>query len=264
MKGLEKRILVMAAVTAICVWAAGKSGYAVKPYRLDEDTLAQQVQTLKENNLTKFSGVTIYNGIVIGDTAYYVMKQDFPEQEGMLGEMTAKRSWLGTWKFDSMGYGDSGINYDIIGCGGHNFLLLSGKDPEQQVAKVTLNWYGQTYEMTNESAKPYFLLCTELTGYMPEAGFPSEDMFRFYDKNGKEIPRWGTIHTAARWMVQVLRSHKAAFTRRNRQGAPAVGRCFLLIPRLNGLRANTVRPCGKAGDYSTQRRRNSRKDSDNS
>ena len=264
MKGLGKRILVMAAVTAICVWAAGKSGYAVKPYRLDEDTLAQQVQTLKENNLTKFSGVTIYDGIVIGDTAYYVMKQDFPEQEGMLGEMTAKRSWLGTWKFDSMGYGDSGINYDIIGCGGHNFLLLSGKDSEQQVAKVTLNWYGQTYEMTNESAKPYFLLCTELTGYMPEAGFPSEDMFRFYDKNGKEIPRWGTIHTAARWMVQVLRSHKAAFTRRNRQGAPAVGRCFLLIPRLNGLRANTVRPCGKAGDYSTQRRRNSRKDSDNS
>ena len=52
MKGLGKRILVMAAVTAICVWAAGKSGYAVKPYRLDEDTLAQQVQTLKENNLT--------------------------------------------------------------------------------------------------------------------------------------------------------------------------------------------------------------------
>ena len=264
MKGLEKRILVMAAVTAICVWAAGKSGYAVKPYRLDEDTLAQQVQTLKENNLTKFSGVTIYDGIVIGDTAYYVMKQDFPEQEGMLGEMAAKRSWLGTWKFYSMGYGDSGINYDVIGCGGHNFLLLSGKDPAQQVAKVTLDWYGQTYEMTNESAKPYFLLCTELTGYMPEAGFPSEDMFRFYDKNGKEIPRWGTIHTAARWMVQVLRSHKAAFTRRNRQGAPAVGRCFLLIPRLNGLRANTVRPCGKAGDYSTQRRRNSRKDSDNS
>ena len=234
MKGLGKRILVMAAVTAVCVWAAGKSGYAVKPYRLDETELAQQVQTLKENNLTKFSGVTIYDGIVIGDTAYYVMKQDFPEQEGMLGEMTAKRSWLGTWKFDSMGYGDSGINYDIIGCGGHNFLLLSGKDSEQQVAKVTLNWYGQTYEMTNESAKPYFLLCTELTGYMPEAGFPSEDMFRFYDKNGKEIPRWGTIHTAARWMVQVLRSHKAAFTRRNRQGAPVVGRCFLLIPRLNG------------------------------
>ena len=264
MKGLGKRILVMAAMTAVCVWAVGKSGYAVKPIRLDETELAQQVQTLKENNLTKFSGVTIYDGIVIGDTAYYVMKQDFPEQEGMLGEMTAKRSWLGTWKFDSMGYGDSGINYDIIGCGGHNFLLLSGKNPEQQVAKVTLNWYGQTYEMTNESAKPYFLLCTELTGYMPEAGFPSEDMFRFYDKNGKEIPRWGTIHTAARWMVQVLRSHKAAFTRRNRQGAPAVGRCFLLIPRLNGLRANTVRPCGKAGDYSTQRRRNSRKDSDNS
>ena len=263
MKGLGKRILVMAAVTAICVWAAGKSGYAVKPYRLDGDTLAQQVQMLKENNLTKFSGVTIYDGIVIGDTAYYVMKQDFPEQDGMLGEMTAKRSWLGTWKFYSMGYGSSGINYDVIGCGGHNFLLLSGKDPEQQVAKVTLNWYGQTYEMTNESAKPYFLLCTELTGYMPEAGFPSEDMFRFYDKNGKEIPRWGTIRTAARWMVQVLRLHKAAFTRRNRQGAPAVGRCFLLIPRLNGLRANTVRPCGKAGDYSTQRRRNSRKDSDN-
>ena len=156
MKGLGKRILVMAAVTAVCVWAAGKSSYAVKPYRLDEDTLAQQVQMLKENNLTMFSGVTIYDGIVIGDTAYYVMTQEGIEQECFLGEMTAKRSWLGTWKFYSMGSGDSGINYDITCCGGHNFLLLSGKEPEQQVAKVTLNWYGQTYEMTNESAKPYF------------------------------------------------------------------------------------------------------------
>ena len=104
MKGLGKRILAMAAVTAVCVWAAGKSGYAVKPIPAGRGhELAQQVQTLKENNLTKFSGVTIYDGIVIGDTAYYVMKQDFPEQEGMLGEMTAKRSWLGTWKFYSMG-----------------------------------------------------------------------------------------------------------------------------------------------------------------
>lgn len=198
MKGLEKRILVMAAVTAVCVWAAGKSSYAVKPYRLDEDTLAQQVQMLKENNLTMFSGVTVYDGIVIGDTAHYVMTQEGIEQECFLGEMTAKRSWLGTWKFYSMGSGDSGINYDVIGCGGHNFLLLSGKDPEQQVAKVTLNWYGQTYEMTNESAKPYFLLCTELTGYMPEAGFPLEDMFRFYDKKGKEIPRWYDSYSGTR------------------------------------------------------------------
>ena len=109
MKGLGKRILVMAAVTAICVWAAGKSGYAVKPYRLDETELAQQVQTLKENNLTRFSGVTIYDGVVIGDTAYYVMTQEGIEQERFLGEMTAKRSWLGTWKFYSMCSGDSGI-----------------------------------------------------------------------------------------------------------------------------------------------------------
>ena len=44
MKGLGKRILAMAAVTAVCVWAAGESSYAVKPYRLDETELAQQVQ----------------------------------------------------------------------------------------------------------------------------------------------------------------------------------------------------------------------------
>ncbi|MFQ9975469.1 MAG: hypothetical protein ACLRVN_03880 [Butyricicoccus sp.] len=69
------------------------------------------------------------------------------------------------------------------------FSAADGKDRNTR-SKVTLDWYGQTYEMTNESAKPYFLLCTELTGYMPEDGFPSEDMFRFYDKNGKEIPRW--------------------------------------------------------------------------
>ena len=190
MKDLGKRLAAMAIMTALCVWAAGKSGYAVKPIRLDETELAQQVQTLKEKNQPKFSGVTVYDGIVIGDTVYYVMTQEGIEQERLLGEMSAKRNWLGTWEFDSMGYGDSGINYDIIGCGGHNFLLLSGKDPAQQVAKVTLDWYGQTYEMENESAKPCFLLCTELTGEMPDELLPSADIFRFYDKTGKEIPRW--------------------------------------------------------------------------
>ena len=98
-----------------------------KTVRLDKDTLAQQVQMLKENNLTMFSGVTIYDGIVIGDTAHYVMTQEGIEQECFLGEMTAKRSWLGTWKFYSMGSGDSGINVRYHRLRRHNFLLLSGK-----------------------------------------------------------------------------------------------------------------------------------------
>ena len=37
-----------------------------------------------------------------------------------------------------------------------------------------------------------------LTGYMPEAGFPLEDMFRFYDKKGKEIPRWYDSYSGTR------------------------------------------------------------------
>lgn len=97
MKGLEKRILVMAAVTAVCVWAAGKSGYAVKPIRLDEAELAQQVQMLKENNLTKFSGVTIYDGIVIGDTAYY-------DRAGMLSGRNDCETQL-AWYMEILQYG---------------------------------------------------------------------------------------------------------------------------------------------------------------
>lgn len=191
MKGLGKRILVMTAVTAVCVWAAGKSSYAVKPYRLDGDTLAQQVQMLKENNLTKFSGVTIYDGIVIGDTAYYVMTQEGIEQERFLGEMTAKRSWLGTWKFYSMGYGNSGINYDITGCGGHNFLLLYGLNFDQPVARVTFDWYGKAYELQSDSENPCFLLCTELGDALPDEYMDNESIrlgnFRFYTKTGEEI-----------------------------------------------------------------------------
>lgn len=199
MKGLGKRILVMAAVTAVCVWAAGKSSYAVKPYRLDGDTLAQQVQAFVEQDPTEFYSRTIYDGIVIGDRAFYVFTQqagyvsmkDGVQWDCFFGDWHASPNWVGDWTIENGSYFvDAKFSYEVIGCGGHNFLLLSGKDPEQQVAKVTLDWYGQTYEMTNESAKPYFLLCTELTGYMPDELLPSEDMFRFYDKNGKEIPRW--------------------------------------------------------------------------
>ena len=75
MKGLGKRILAMAAVTAVCVWAAGESSYAVKPYRLDETELAQQVQAFAEQDPTEFYGRTIYDGIVIGNRAFYVFTQ---------------------------------------------------------------------------------------------------------------------------------------------------------------------------------------------
>ena len=75
MKGLGKRILAMAAVTAVCVWAAGKSSYAVKPYRLDETELAQQVQVFAEQDPTEFYGRTIYDGVIIGDRAFYVVTQ---------------------------------------------------------------------------------------------------------------------------------------------------------------------------------------------
>ena len=71
MKGLGKRILMMAAVTAVCVWAAGKSGYAVKPIRLDETELAQQVQALKENNLMVFDTVVPISARLIANKAAY-------------------------------------------------------------------------------------------------------------------------------------------------------------------------------------------------
>ena len=42
MKGLGKRILAMAAVTPLCVSAAGNKSNAVKPYPHEDDTHAQQ------------------------------------------------------------------------------------------------------------------------------------------------------------------------------------------------------------------------------
>ena len=199
MKGLGKRILMMAAVTAVCVWAAGKSGYAVKPYRLDEDTLAQQVQAFAEQDPTEFYGRTIYDGIVIGDRAFYVFTQqagyvsmkDGVQWDCFFGDLHASSNWVGDWTIEVGSYSvDAKFGYEVIGCGGHNFLLLYGLNFDQPVARVTFDWYGKACELQSDSENPCFLLCTELTGYMPEAGFPLEDMFRFYDKNGKEIPRW--------------------------------------------------------------------------
>ena len=105
MKGLGKRILVMAAVTAVCVWAAGKSSYAVKPYRLDGDTLAQQVQAFVEQDPTEFYSRTIYDGIVIGDRAFYVFTQqagyvsmkDGVQWDCFFGDWHASPNWVGDW-----------------------------------------------------------------------------------------------------------------------------------------------------------------------
>ena len=133
MKGLGKRILMMAAVTAVCVWAAGKSGYAVKPYRLDEDTLAQQVQAFAEQDPTEFYGRTIYDGIVIGDRAFYVFTQqagyvsmkDGVQWDCFFGDLHASSNWVGDWTIEVGSYSvDAKFGYEVIGCGGHNFLLL--------------------------------------------------------------------------------------------------------------------------------------------
>ena len=47
-------------------------------------------------------------------------------------------------------------------------LLLSGLDFDQPVAKVTLNWYGKTYEMQNDSAKPVFSALHRAGRCMPD------------------------------------------------------------------------------------------------
>ena len=201
MKGLGKRILVMAAVTAVCVWAAGKSSYAVKPYRPDKDTLAQQVQAFVEQDPTEFNSRTIYDGIVIGNRAFYVFTQqagyvsmkDGVQWDCFFGDLHASPNWAGDWTIKEGSYfTDEKFGYKVIGCGGHNFLLLYGLNFDQPVARVTFDWYGKAYELQSDSENPCFLLCTELGDALPDEYMDDEYMirlgnFRFYTKTGEEI-----------------------------------------------------------------------------
>lgn len=200
MKGLGKRILVMAAVTAVCVWAAGKSSYAVKPYRPDKDTLAQQVQAFVEQDPTEFNSRTIYDGIVIGNRAFYVFTQqagyvimkDGVQWDCFFGDLHASPNWVGDWTIEDGSYSDDAkFGYEVIGCGGHNFLLLYGLNFDQPVARVTFDWYGKACELQSDSENPCFLLCTELGDALPDEYIDDECIrlgnFRFYTKTGEEI-----------------------------------------------------------------------------
>ncbi len=60
------------------------------------------------------------------------------------------------------------FGYEVIGCGGHNFLLLYGLNFDQPVARVTFDWYGKAYELQSDSENPCFLLCTELGDALPD------------------------------------------------------------------------------------------------
>ena len=201
MKGLGKRILAMAAVTAVCVWAAGKSSYAVKPYRLDETELAQQVQVFAEQDPTEFYGRTIYDGVIIGDRAFYVFTQqagyvsmkDGVQWDCLFGLWQASPNWVGDWTIEGGSYSvDEKFGYEVIGCGGHNFLLLYGLNFDQPVARVTFDWYGKAYELQSNSENPCFLLCTELGDALTDECMDDEYMirlgnFRFYTNTGEEI-----------------------------------------------------------------------------
>ena len=200
MKGLGKRILAMAAVTVVCVWAAGESSYAVKPYRLDETELAQQVQAFAEQDPTEFYGRTIYDGIVIGNRAFYVFTQqaghvsmkDGVQWDCFFGDLHASSNWVGDWTIEVGSYSvDDKFGYEVIGCGGHNFLLLYGLNFDQPVARVTFDWYGKACELQSDSENPCFLLCTELGDALPDEYIDDECIilgnFRFYTKTGEEI-----------------------------------------------------------------------------
>ena len=76
--------------------------------------------------------------------------------------------------------------YEVIGCGGHNFLLLYGLNFDQPVARVTFDWYGKACELQSDSENPCFLLCTELGDALPDEYIDDECIilgnFRFTRK----------------------------------------------------------------------------------
>ena len=110
----------------------------------------------------------------------------------LFGDLHAAPNWVGDWTIEVGSYSDDAkFGYEVIGCGGHNFLLLYGLNFDQPVARVTFDWYGKACELQSDSENPCFLLCTELGDALPDEYIDDECIilgnFRFYTKTGEEI-----------------------------------------------------------------------------
>lgn len=175
-----KRAAAVLVLAAVIFAAAYHASY---PIELNMATLPKEIAAFlnRESEDWNPSEITVYGGVSVGNREYYLM-----EIGERLGSATLRRSLTGRYKIEYLRYGDVGLRDAIVESGGRKYLLLGGRDPTAQIARIAVSIDGRSYELENPNPGDHFLLCTEIDS-RTEDNHIDLDRLAFYNGAGEDI-----------------------------------------------------------------------------
>ena len=186
---MKRRAVLALAVLAVVVLCALAGICLTYPIKLDQATLPGYLADFYDRGRsTPLSPqVTVYDELELGRRNYYLFELG-PDLE--LGTATLERGPLGRYRIVRMGWGGGNFQNSVVESGGKKYLLIAGRDAGEQIAKISAQLGGETYDLYPQG--DHFLVCTELSDTV---GDTHVDDLTFYNGAGEDIsgdyfPRW--------------------------------------------------------------------------
>lgn len=153
------------------------------PIELNMATLPEEIAAFHNQESRDFdpSEIRVYDGVALGDREYYLV-----EMGEDLGSAALKRGLTGRYKIEYLRYGGGELRDAVVESGGRKYLLLGGRDPAAQIARITVSIGGRTYDLENGAPRDHFLLCAEIDS-RAEDSHVDRDKVRFYSADGEDI-----------------------------------------------------------------------------
>ena len=158
---MKRRAVLALAVLAVVVLCALAGICLTYPIKLDQATLPGYLADFYDRGRsTPLSPqITVYDELELGRRNYYLFELG-PDLE--LGTATLERGPLGRYKIVRMGWGGGNFQNNVVESGGKKYLLIAGRDVGEQVAKISAQLGGETYDLYPQG--DHFLVCTALSG----------------------------------------------------------------------------------------------------
>ena len=178
---MKRRAVLALAVLAVVVLCALAGICLTYPIKLDQATLPGYLADFYDRGRsTPLSPqVTVYDELELGRRNYYLFELG-PDLE--LGTATLERGPLGRYRIVRMGWGGGNFQNNVVESGGKKYLLIAGRDAGEQIAKISAQLGGETYDLYPQG--DHFLVCTELGGTAEDTHV---DDLTFYNGAGEDI-----------------------------------------------------------------------------
>ena len=143
---MKRKVTLALAVLAVAALCALGGVCLTYPIQLDQATLPGYLADFYDRGRsTPLSPqVTIYDELELGRRNYYLFEVG-PDLE--LGTATLERGPLGRYKIVRMGWGGGNFQNDVVESGGKKYLLIAGRDAGEQIARISAQLGGETYDL---------------------------------------------------------------------------------------------------------------------